>query len=269
MPGSRFAPVNVATNGSTGAATSSAGDPTWRRLPSTIAPTRSASVAASSKSCVTTITGRPRLRSSSRSSPRTPALVCASSADKRLVEQQHARLPRERPREGDALTLAAGDLAWPCVGEVTDAKPVEQVANGSPVGRAERDVRADGEMREQRVVLEDEPDRPALRRQVDAAPGVEPRLVVECHAPALGAHEPGDRPQHARLAGARRPDQRERLPPDLERQLESERAERLGEVDVERRHVGTSLTASRSDALATTSSAPIARAVSKSTSNCS
>ncbi len=41
------------------------------------------------------------------------------------------------------------------------------------------------------------------------------------------------------------------------------------EPELERLHAGTSLTARRTAALTTTSSAPIARAVSKSTSNCS
>ena len=39
-----------------------------------------------------------------------------------------------------------------------------------------------GEMREQRVVLEHEPDAARLRRKVDAGLGIEPRLAVDADA---------------------------------------------------------------------------------------
>ena len=122
----------------------------------------------------------------------------------------------------------------------------------------------------ERVLLEHEPHRAALRRHVDAGRGIEPGVSVDVDA------------SRARAAAARRsarrtldlpapdgPDEGDRLRPDLERQLEADVAETVGKSDVERRHEGTSLTARRTAALTTTSSAPIARAVSKSTSNCS
>ena len=70
----------------------------------------SASAAASSKSCVTSSAGISSPASSSCSSARTVAFVWASSADERLVEQEHLRVARERARERDALALAAGEL---------------------------------------------------------------------------------------------------------------------------------------------------------------
>ena len=187
----------------------------------------------------------------------------------RLVEEQHVRVAGERPRERDALTLAARDLPGPGIGEPSDPEPLEQPVDRATITSAVRDVPPHAQVREQRVVLEHEPDRPALRRHVDATCGVEPRHAVECDAAAPRPEEPRDGPQDARLARPRRPDERERPRRDLERQLEVERAKGVGKLCVEDRHDGISLTASNRTALAATSSAPIARAVSKSTSNCS
>ena len=124
-------------------------------------------------------------------------------------------------------------------------------------------------MREERVLLEDEPDRAPLRREIEAGVGIEPDDPVDRDPPPLGPEQPGDRPENARLARAGRAHEGDRLRPDLERQLETDVAETVGKSDVERRHEGTSLTARRTAALMTTSSAPIARAVSNLMSNCS
>ena len=72
--------------------------------------------------------------------------------------------------------------------------------------------------------------------------------------------------QHGGLAGAGRPDERERLAPDLERYPELEGAKRMGEVELERHRV-SSFMARRIAALTATSSALIASASRKSTSN--
>ena len=185
----------------------------------------------------------------------------------RLVEQQHGRVARERPRERDPLALAAGEVAGPGAGEVRDPEALEQLVDA--LAAAEGDVATDVEVREERVLLEDEPDRAPLGRQIDAGVAVEPELVAERDPPDVGPQQPGDRAQHARLPRSRRPDERERLAPDLELYREAEGAKRVVEAEVERVHEGTSLTARRTAALTTTSSAPIASARSKSTSNCS
>ena len=52
----------------------------------------------------------------------------------RLVEQQHRRLVRERPRERDALLLAARELALVAVAEPAQADEVEQLL--APLARA-------------------------------------------------------------------------------------------------------------------------------------
>src|SRR5207245_4839898 len=78
----------------------------------------------------------------------------------RLVQQQHLRRARERTGEGDALALAAGQLARARVREVGDPEPLEQPVRAP----AELDVLAYREMREEGVVLEHETDRPPLGR---------------------------------------------------------------------------------------------------------
>ena len=79
----------------------------------------------------------------------------------RFVEQEDLGVARERARERDALALAAGEAAG-------SARP-RDARSGSARGTRPRaaarvlDVLADGQVREERVVLEDEPD-PALAR---------------------------------------------------------------------------------------------------------
>ena len=130
----------------------------------------------------------------------------------RLVQQQHARPPRQRPSERDALPLAARQPARLLLREVRDPEPVEQ-----PVGRtaAERDVLLDAQVREERVVLEHEPDGALLGADVDAV--AEPDVVAAANASARRRHEARDRTQHRRLPRARRPDERDRLAGDVER----------------------------------------------------
>jgi hypothetical protein len=71
-------------------------------------------------------------------------------------------------------------------------------------------------VREERVLLEQQPDPPLVGRQEQIRRRVEPDLVVERDPPGGRPDEPGDPPQDGRLPRARRPDQRDR-PLDVER----------------------------------------------------
>ena len=133
----------------------------------------------------------------------------------RLVEEEDPRLPCERAGERDPLALAAGELVRAGAGEVVDAEALEQLPHARPA--AEADVALDGQVREERVVLEDVPDCARLRGPVHRARRVEPRLARQRDPPRLRPHEPGHGAEDGRLAGARRPDERERLAPSLER----------------------------------------------------
>ena len=90
----------------------------------------------------------------------------------RLVEEQGLGVARERAREADALALPARQLSGADLREVRDPQALEQLADARLA--AEGDVPLDAQVREERVVLEDEPDRPAVRRQVHPRARVEP-----------------------------------------------------------------------------------------------
>ena len=122
-----------------------------------------------------------------------------------LVEQEHARVAGQGPGQGDALALAAGELAGPRAAEVGDPEPVEQVG-ASPAG-GEADVGGDVQVGEEPVVLGQVADPAPLGAQVGARGGVEPALAAERDPPALGALEPGDGAQERALPGAGGPDQ--------------------------------------------------------------
>ena len=254
--------MKLATNASAGAASSSAAAPSWRIRPSTITPTRSASAAASSKSCVTSSVGSRSSASSSASSPRTTPARVGVERRERLVEQQHRRVARERPGQRDPLALAAGEIAGTGAGEVRDPEALEQLVH--PRAAAEGDVAADVEVREERVLLEDEPDRPPLGRQVDCRRRCRTRSAAPSVTfPRSGRSSPAiarstldfPAPDGPTSASVSRPSS----------SSSERRKERRGwsRREVERVHEGTSLTARRTAALTTTSSAPIASATSK------
>src|SRR5207248_11256610 len=135
---------------------------------------------------------------------------------------------------------AARERRRPRGGEVRDPEPPQEIADGA----AEGDVVPHRHVREERVLLEDQPDRPMLRRQAGPFAPVEPYA-------SLRFDEPRDRAQERRLAGARRPDDPNRLGAGLERYAKGESAERDGDVQPKRSH----LTARRSVNENTTSSA--------------
>ena len=115
----------------------------------------------------------------------------------RLVEHQQRRLDDERPRERDALLLPARERAGQPVGQGRRARraPASPCARlralvAQPMPRCFRpkaDVVEHREMREQRVVLEDEADVALVGRQ--------PRQVASAERidPAVGVRKPAIR----------------------------------------------------------------------------
>src|SRR5204862_974886 len=181
----------------------------------------------------------------------------------RLVEQQDGGVGRQSTCEGHPLALAARELARLRVREGGEAEALEQPVLAPP---PELDVLAHRQVREEGVVLEDEADRTLLRRQVDAAHRVEPGVPVDRDRAARGL-EPRDRPQQGRLPGARGSDERDDLSAERQLYAEGELTKRDVNREKERVHPPTTLSASRTATPKQTKRAPIARAVSKSTSN--
>ena len=95
--------------------------------------------------------------------------------------------------------------------QVRDPEAIQQTVHSA----AERDVLLHVEMREQRVLLEDETDGAKLRAHVDARP--EPAFAGAVDRSALRPDQTRDRAKDRRLAGARGADERDRLRADLER----------------------------------------------------
>src|SRR5215218_6370862 len=81
-----------------------------------------------------------------------------------FIEQQDFRMIDERPREGDALRHAAGEMVWKCIGEGFEANETHELIHFiallvkySARYQSRLDVTADREPREKVRVLEDQP----------------------------------------------------------------------------------------------------------------
>ena len=131
----------------------------------------------------------------------------------RLVEQQHARLVRERASDCDALLLTARKLArQPFVVTLERHEPQQLVATaaairGTHATRAQRelDVVGHGHVPEQRVVLEYEADLALLGTEVrDVA-------AVKHDAAVIDRRQARDRAQQRALAAAGRAEENEEL----------------------------------------------------------
>ncbi|HEY6434894.1 MAG TPA: hypothetical protein VIZ17_23225, partial [Acetobacteraceae bacterium] len=122
----------------------------------------------------------------------------------RLVEQQHLRLDGQGAGDGDALLLAAAELAGEAAGERAHADQGEAVLHALADGgfgdaasaRAECDILVHAHVGEQGVVLHHHADAAGVGRQVGD--------VVAADADAAGgrADEAGHCPQRGGLAGA-------------------------------------------------------------------
>ena len=129
----------------------------------------------------------------------------------RLVEQEHLRPVDEGAGDRDALLLAAGELARAAGAETGQADELQHLVDLAlhvlPVdalpAQPEGDVLEDGQMREERVALEDGVHVPLVRRQADDV------LATEQDRALVGLLEAADHPQRRRLAAAGRAEQRE------------------------------------------------------------
>ena len=142
---------------------------------------------------------------------------------RRAARRGAARPGRARAR-ARARRAGARRRRAPPGGRARGARsPKRSRYSSAPVPARVLDVLADGQVREERVVLEDEPDAaPVRRRATMPRPPSNHDLVADSDAARRRPHEPGDRAQHRRLAGARRPDERDASsrPSRLSRRLE-------------------------------------------------
>ncbi len=145
------------------------------------------------------------------------ARICTRSFASRFESGSSIRKtlgsPDDRAAHRDALALAARELAGLALEVRLEAEQLRDLARALLAlglrhlrdAQRERDVRGDGEVRIERVVLEDHRDVALLRRQVgDVAVADEDRAGVDLL-------EPGEHAQRRRLARARRADEDEEL----------------------------------------------------------
>ncbi len=126
-----------------------------------------------------------------------------------LVEEDDVGLGGQRPRDGDALLLAAGQLRGHPVAGVREADEREEVLDAfaaaaargrAATGHAERDVLRDGQVREERALLRDDAHAAALGRH-PGAPG-DDDAPTDADFAGVGGLEPGDDAQKRGLAAA-------------------------------------------------------------------
>ena len=144
----------------------------------------------------------------------------------RLVHQHDARFCRQRPRDADALALAAGQFMRQAVAVLRAVEPhqIEQFVD--PRGdlgrrRAEQfwrdpDIVGDAHMRKQPAALEHIADAAAQPNRIGGADV----LAFDRDAAAVGVDQPVGQPQQRGLAGAGAADDGEELAlGDLERDV--------------------------------------------------
>ena len=134
----------------------------------------------------------------------------------RLVEQEHLRVAHDRAAHGDALALAARELARIALEERDQSEDFGGALDAGfdlgfrrlPELEREAHVVGDRHVRVERVVLEHHGDVPLFRRHVvDDA-------LADADLAARDVLEAGDHAQKGRLAAARRADQDHELPVD-------------------------------------------------------
>jgi hypothetical protein len=125
---------------------------------------------------------------------------------KGLVEQQQVRLRRQGAGQGHALLLATRKFVRIAFASIAQADQFEHFFDASPSRRrrlftqAEADVVGNGQMREQRIVLEHHANASGLGGKLDHS--IRDGLAVEADAARIGRLESRDQAQHGGLAAA-------------------------------------------------------------------
>ncbi len=162
----------------------------------------------------------------------------------RLVEQQDRWFRGQRPGQGDALALTAREFARQARFVAVQPHEREQFldargrAAARPVAHVEgkADVRADGHVRKERIILRHEADAAAARRNVRDV------LSFDADCAAVGMIEARDDAQQRRFAAARGAQQRgKRVPFDRRADVfeRAHRAIRFGDVFENDAHAAT------------------------------
>jgi len=141
----------------------------------------------------------------------------AIQGGKGLVQKQQSRTRRQRPGQGNALGLTAGQIPWPTVSEIRCIDQVQHLGDaGQPdiaafLPEAIGDIRFHGQVREQGRLLRDKGCLPMAGLSPDAGRRVGERFAVKDDAYGMSARgsgefQPCQQTQQRRLPRARRPE---------------------------------------------------------------
>lgn len=121
-----------------------------------------------------------------------------------LIEQEHAWAWRQGTGQPDALSLSSGEGLGPPIGESLQLQALKPERHlPCPLGSTRQsvgDVRRHTQMREERIVLEQESNPALARWQIDSVIGVEPNGVAELDTTSLRRLQTRQEPQQGRLA---------------------------------------------------------------------
>ncbi len=150
----------------------------------------------------------------------------------RLVEQQRARLAREGPSQRDTLALAAREAARMGVGQRARVEAVEELLGAGPA-LAPRDlaqpvghVLPRAQVGEEGVVLEEEPAAPLLGGRHPPASVSSQTSSAQLTRPRSGVSNPATTRRSVVLPAPEGPARARQSPGRLERELETELAQR-------------------------------------------
>ena len=131
-------------------------------------------------------------------------------AGQRLVEQKNLRIGDERTRQRGALALPAGNRPGFSRQQMSDPETVGRrgdsfvTLGGVQIRHAVRQVLLHRHVREERQVLKDVADLPALWGDVNALGGIEERRRSDSNLPGIRRQQSCEAAEQRRLAGTRR-----------------------------------------------------------------
>src|SRR5262245_46958932 len=179
------------------------------------------------------------------------SLACFVQRGERLVHQQQPRTGKQRPSNGYALLLAAGQATGPAVEQPGKAEKVDdpvEVLAARVLGREKtpiEQVLPHRKMGKEPALLEYVADPASMPWNERGACRVQQHDIVVRDPAAIGSDEPGDNVDDRRLAGSRPAKQGNQSATGLEFGIELEAAEPVPNIDGERHSMSSRRLAKR------------------------
>ncbi len=129
---------------------------------------------------------------------------------KRFVEQEHAGVGHQSPRQRHALAFSAGDFPWALLAQVVDAELLQHRGSSLLAGRAGQmcesifGVLLDREMREQCEILQDISHAALRHRNVHASARIKQDPLTHRNSPRIRGSQPGHAVEQRGFSRSRR-----------------------------------------------------------------